>query len=63
MIRAGKHASSLRKVYLSHKFLGMLEGGREGEKKTMRACRVKWAVWDSVGMSRTVPDSCPWGLI
>ena len=40
-IRTGKRASPLRKVYLSNKFLGTMEGGKEGEKKMVRTPRMK----------------------
>lgn len=40
-VRTGKHASPPRKVYLSNKFLGMMEGWKEGEKKMVRTLRVK----------------------
>jgi len=41
MVRTGNHASPPRKVYLSHKFLGMMEGGNDRDKKMKRAPRAK----------------------
>lgn len=64
MIRNGKFANPLRKVYLSNKFMSMMDGGgKEGEKNMVRTPRVKQIVWDSAEISRMVPDSCLWGLI
>lgn len=57
MIRTGNCASPLRKVYLSHEILSVMEGGKEGYGKNT------WNAVDSSEVSRMLSDSYLWELI
>lgn len=57
MIRTGNCASPLRKVYLSHEILSVMEGGKEGYGKNT------WNAVNSSEVSRMLSDSYLWELI
>lgn len=57
MIRTGKSASPLRKVYLSKEILSVMEGGKEGYGQNT------WSEVDSSEVSRVLSDSYLWELI